>query len=138
MKDKNFVILEGIVGNDVQKGTSVNGNNFITFSLCIDTYYKPLHDSTESDHRMVYIRVFFFDQRLITYLNKCKVRKGLRVSVFGRLNSTATDIKGKQIVQVNVVARDVSVFKTKDDYEYTAEEIESMSEASDEMVIPIV
>ena len=128
MRDKNIVMLEGVVGNDLKRGTMSNGKSFITFSLCVNTYFKPLHDSTESEHPMAYIRVFIFDQRMITYLNKCKVRHGQRASVFGRLSSSSKEINGKKIVQVNVVVRDITVSKTKDDYEYTEEELRAMDD----------
>lgn len=115
MKDKNIVLLEGVVGNDVKRGTAQNGKKYITFSLCINTYFKPLHDSTESEHTMTYIRVFVYDQKQVEYLNRVDIRHGNRASIFGRLNSVKTDIKGKEIIQINVVVRDISISKIKAD-----------------------
>lgn len=126
MRDKNFVILEGVVGEGVKKGKTVEGRKYITFVLCIDTYFKPLHDSTESEHHMTYIRLFCFDKNQVQYLERCKIRRGQRVSVFGRLQSSAHDIKGQHVIDVSVVVRDISVFKNSDDYVYTDEEVAAM------------
>ncbi len=115
MKDKNIVLLEGVVGNDVKRGVAANGKNYITFSVCINTYFQPLHDSTESEHPMSYIRVFVYDQKQVEYLNRVNVRCGNRANIFGRLNSTKTEIKGKEIIQINVVVRDISITKVNDD-----------------------
>lgn len=115
MKDKNIVLLEGVVGNDVKRGVASNGKKYITFSLCINTYFKPLHDSTESEHPISYIRVFIYDQKQVEYLNRVKIKQGNRASIFGRLNSTRNEIKGKEIIQINVIVRDISITKVKAD-----------------------
>lgn len=114
MKDKNIVLLEGVVGNDVKRGVANNGRNYITFTLCINTYMKELHDSTEGAKPFAYIRVFVFDEKQVKYLNRVKVHHGSRVSIFGRLNSTRSTIGSKDVIQINVVVRDINVTKTSE------------------------
>lgn len=122
-----MVFLEGVVGNNVKRGCARNGQNYITFSLCVNTYFKELHDTTEAEHGgMTYIRVFVYDQGQINYLNRVKVRHGQRASIFGRLNSAKVAIKGAEIIQLNVIVRDITITKTVDDYVYTDDEVHSM------------
>lgn len=113
--DKNFVMLEGVVGNDLKYGVAINGQNYATFTICINPYFKDLHDSTESTKPMTYIRLFVYDQRKVAYMRKVGTRQGNRVTVFGRLNSTRSEINGKEIIQNNVIVRDISVLKTKEE-----------------------
>ena len=129
MRDKNIVMLEGVVGYDVKKGKTSDGKRYITFTLCIDAFFRPLHDNTESDHRIVYVRIFCFDKVHVDYLERCRIRRGQRVSVFGRLQSSSHEVKGQKVVDVSVVVRDISIFKSSDDYEYTETELAEMKEA---------
>lgn len=113
--DKNFVILEGQVGNDLKYGVASNGMNYATFTLCVNPYFKDIHDSTESNQPMTYIRLFVYDQKKVNYMKRLKIGRGNRVSVFARLNSARTEINGKDIIQNNVVVRDICLIKTKED-----------------------
>ena len=113
--DKNFVILEGQVGNDLKYGVASNGMNYATFTLCVNPYFKDIHDSTESNQPMTYIRLFVYDQKKVNYMKRLKIGRGSRVSVFARLNSARTEINGKDIIQNNVVVRDICLIKTKED-----------------------
>lgn len=111
MKDKNIVMLEGLVGNDLKRGTASNGKKFITFSLCINSYMREIHDSTESEHPMAYLRVFIYDQRMLRYLNDTNIKHNDRVSIFGRLHSKLREVGKERIVQMNIVVRDISLIK---------------------------
>ena len=135
MKDKNIVLLEGVVGNDLKRGQAANGKKYITFSLCVNTYFKPLHDSTESEHSMIYIRVFVYDQKQLSYLNKVEVRQGNRVSIFGRLNSKLCEIKGQRIIQINVIVRDITVTKTTADDVETRVDVPQVESTPDDGII---
>lgn len=126
MKDKNFVFLEGIVGNYVKHGKAVNGKNFITFNVCINTYDSQFHDQSEIEHPTALIRVFVYDAKQVEYLNKVKIRRGHRVSIAGRLASSSREFGGTKIVVLVVVVRDITVAKTSDDYKYTNEEIKEI------------
>lgn len=113
--DKNLVFLEGTIGEDYNKGKSDEGKPFVTFSLCIDGYYKEIADSTERNHYKTYIRVFLYDKKQLDYLDRVGAHAGVRASVFGRLSSYRREYKGIGYIQNNVVCRDITIIKTKSD-----------------------
>ena len=127
MRDKNIVILEGVVGRDLKHGTASNGKKYVTFSLCVNTFLRELHDDTESEHPMAYIRVFVYNQRQLAYLDKVDLKCGNRVSIFGRLNSKVNEIKNKRIIQLNVVVRDITVSKRSADDDATSIDVPETS-----------
>lgn len=111
--DKNFVMLEGHIGNDLSYGKTQDGKEFATFSLCIDGYSKDYHDTSERKHGFVMVRIMVFEKRLVDRMHELKVRTGTRLSVFARLNSHRTEYKGISYIQNDVVVRDMSVIRTK-------------------------
>lgn len=116
MKDKNVVILEGLVGDSVSDKKSNSGTEFITFMLCVngsigtDTWMSR---SDDREHSQTLIRCFVYDRRLIEYCRDTKLRRNKRVSVFGKLQSYRSEIKGQPIVSLVVVVRDIGIIKTK-------------------------
>lgn len=111
--DKNFVILEGKVGDDAKWGKTQESKEYFTFSLCINAYAKEFADATERSHSVTYVRIFCYDKRQLEYLRKVNVKRGQRVSIFGRLSSAKNEYKGVTFMSNNVVCRDITVIKTK-------------------------
>lgn len=112
MIDKNFVFLEGIVGDDYKYMKTRDGKDFATFTLYINSFNKEYRDKTEAAI-YVHIRIMVFDARLVEYLKKVKPRNGNRVSILGRLNSHKNEYKGTELWQNDVVVRDIHIIKTK-------------------------
>ena len=50
MRDKNRVMLEGIIGDDFRYSKTQEGKEYATFSLCINAFDKEYADSTERSH----------------------------------------------------------------------------------------
>lgn len=113
MRDKNIVLLEGRIGEGLKYSHSVNGNEYCTFMLEIDAYYKEMADQTERDHGFTLVRVFIYDKRQLEYVKRVDMKQGNKVSLLARLNSKSTEIGGKTIIQNNVIVRDISVIKTQ-------------------------
>lgn len=111
--DKNFVILEGQVGDDLSYGKTQDGKDYSTFSLIINGYSKDYHDSSERQHGFTMIRIMVFESRLVDRMRDLKVRTGTRVGVFARLNSHRTEYRGISYIQNDVVVRDLTVVRTK-------------------------
>lgn len=111
--DKNIVMLEGIIGDDFKYGRTQEGRDFATFSLCVNAYIKEMADSTERTHSQTYVRIFIYDKRQIEYLQNVKAHRGQRASVFGRLSSCKCEYKGITYISNNVIARDITIIKTK-------------------------
>lgn len=115
MLDKNIVILEGVVGDDLKWSKTQDGKEFATFSLCIDSYIKEFADLTERSHSQTFVRINVFDKRYVEYLRKIKIHTGTRASVFGRLTSSRTEYKGISLMQTHVVCRSIEIIKTSSD-----------------------
>lgn len=115
MRQKNIVILEGRVGEGLKYARATNGNDYCTFVLEIDSYYKEVADLTERDHSYTLVRIFIYDKHQVEYCKRVGLRQGNIVSILARLNSKGTEINGKMIVQNNVIVRDISVVKTQPD-----------------------
>ena len=112
--DKNFVHLEGTIGTDFKYGTASNGQNYATFTLCIQSYFRETQSETEGQKPVTYVRIFVYGQKQVSYLRKVGAHSGCRATVFGKLNSCGTEIKGTSIVQNNVVVRDIGIIKQKE------------------------
>lgn len=113
MKDTNIVILAGRVGENVKFGTAANGNKYCTFLLEVDAYSRDMHDSTERDYSKTLVRIFVYDKVQLSYLERVGIKQGNFVQILARLNSHKTEIGSKNIIQNNVIVRDISVIKTK-------------------------
>lgn len=109
--DKNFVMLEGQVGDDLSYGRTQDGKDYGTFSLLLNGYSREYHDSSERQHGFTIVRVMVFDVRLVERMRSLKVRSGTRVGVFARLNSHRTEYRGISYIQNDVVVRDLYVVK---------------------------
>lgn len=114
-KDKNIVLLDGVIGDDVKLKKTKEGKEFYTFSLCIRTYDKEFADSTERNHSQSFIRIFVYDKKQIEYLRKMRIHQGLRASIFGRLCSFMSERKGISFLANNVICRDIEIIRTKPD-----------------------
>jgi len=112
--DKNIVILEGIIGDDYKKGKTTKGKNYVTFTLCVNSMFKEMADSTERSHSQSYLRIFVYDKRQLAYLEKVKARRGLRASIFGRITSYKNEMKGISFISNNIVCRDITIIKTNE------------------------
>lgn len=111
MKDRNIVMLSGIVGDDVKFGRSQNGKNYCSFSLCINSYMRDMADDTERANSQAMIRVTAFDKKLVEYLQNVGIKRGQRASIFGRLSTHKTEYKGIDYIQLAVVIRDIEIVK---------------------------
>lgn len=114
MLDKNIVLLSGISGDDVKFAKASNGKDYCTFLLLITTFEKELGDVDEHSRSMNMIRILVFNNsktKLVDYLKKIGFRRGMRVTVFGRLQSYKTEIKGNSVIQNNVFVRDIEVIQ---------------------------
>ena len=115
MRDKNRVALEGLIGDDFRLAKTQEGKEYITFSLCINSYDKEYADSTERTHSQTYVRCNVFDKKQIEYLKKVNAHRGQRACVDGRISSYKSEIKGIEFFTNTVTIRDVSIIKTKSD-----------------------
>jgi len=111
--DKNIVLLEGTIADDAKFGKTKDGKEYFTCSLSVNMFAKEMADSTERTHSQVYVRLFVYDKRHLEYLNKVKVKRGQRASVFGRLSSYRAEYKGNSYIALSVVCRDINIIKTK-------------------------
>lgn len=111
MLDKNLVMLEGVSGDDVKFKRAKNGKEMCTFSLLLNQFSKELGDVDDTNSQQM-IRIMVFKNKkkdLVEYLRKVNFHRGMRVSVFGRLQSYKEDYKGIAIVHNYVFVRDISV-----------------------------
>lgn len=113
-KDKNIVMLEGIVGTDAKFGKTQDGKEYFTFSLCINSYDKELADSTERTHSQTYCRIFIYDKKQLEYAKRVNIHGNSRVYVYGRLSSFKTERKGIEFMAMNVICRDIGLIRTKE------------------------
>lgn len=113
MLDKNIVFLEGLIGDDFKYGRTDDGKEYATFSLCVNSFIKEFSDSTERTHSQNFIRTTVFDKKLVAYLRRVDVHRGMRVSVFGRISSFKTEYKGIEFIQLSIIVRDICVIQTK-------------------------
>lgn len=112
-KDKNIVILSGLVGDDAKWGKTHDGKEYFTFSLCISSYDKELADATERKHSQTFCRIFVYDRRQLEYLHRVEVHRGQRANITGRISSFKTEYKGNSYITNSVVCRDIEIVKTK-------------------------
>lgn len=112
MLDKNIVWLDGIIGDDFKYGRT-DGKEYATFSLHVNSFIKEMADNTERSHSQNFIRTTVFDKKLLAYLRKIKVHRGMRASIFGRLSSFKTEYKGVEFINLSVVVRDIEIIQTK-------------------------
>lgn len=113
MLDKNIVWLEGVIGDDYKYGRTSDGKEYATFSLAVNSFIKEISDETERTHSQNYIRTTVFDKKKIAYLRKVDARRGMRVTVFGRISSFKTEYKGIEFIQLSIIVRDISIIQTK-------------------------
>ena len=113
-KDKNQVLLEGLVGTDAKFGKTQDGKEYFTFSLCINSHDKELGDSTERTHSQTYVRIFLYDAKQIDYVKRVNIRGNNRVYVYGRLSSFKNEYRGNTFMTLNVICRDIGLIKTKE------------------------
>ena len=111
----NEVYLLGVIGNDIKYATAINGENYCTFTLCINSYSSkdPSVSRGDSSNAATFLRIFVYGDKTLEYLHSVKARKGNMAFIRGRLNSHGSDIKGKQIIQINVVVREIRIIKGK-------------------------
>ena len=114
-KDKNIVMLSGIIGEDARFDKTQEGKEYYTFSLCVNAFTKEISDATERTHSQTYIRIMVFDKAQIEYLHKVNVHRGQRANIFGRLTSHKNEYRGNTFVTNNVVCRDIEIVKTKEE-----------------------
>ena len=121
MLDKNLNFYEGVIGDDYSMKRAKTGKEFITFSLCVNAFFKDMADDTERTTSQQYIRIFVYDKKCIAYLKKVKARRGNRAFVFGRVQSVKNEYRGIEFITLSIMARDVAIIKTKADKEYKAD-----------------
>lgn len=115
MLDKNIVLLSGISGDDVKFSKASNGKDYCTFLLLITTFDKEIGDVDAHTRSMDMIRIMVFNNKktnLVDYLKSIGFKRGMRVTVFGRIQSYKTEVKGNSIIQNNVIVRDIEVIQT--------------------------
>jgi len=114
-KDKNIVMLEGVVGTDAKFGKTQDGKEYFTFSLCINSYDKEMADSTERTHSQTYVRIFLYDRKQLDYVKRVNIHGNSRVYVYGRLSSFKNEYRGNTFMTLNVICRDIGLIKTKEE-----------------------
>ena len=115
MLDKNIVMLEGVIGDDMKYGKSTNGKEYMTCSLVMNSFFSDMADDTERTHSLAYIRIFAYDKRILEYLRAVKAHQGVRASVFGRLTSFRSEVYGHPVIVNSVICRDMMISKTRKD-----------------------
>lgn len=111
--DKNIVLLEGLIGDDFKFGRTSDAKEMATFSLAINSYLKELADDTERTRAQTYVRIFVYDKKLLDYLRRIDVHRGMRASILGRLSSHKSEYKGIEYIQLTVIVRDIGIIQTK-------------------------
>lgn len=111
--DKNIVFLEGVLGDDFKYGRTVDGKEYATFSLCVNSFIKEISDQTERTHSQNYIRTTVFDKKQVEYLRKVNAHRGQRATIFGRISSFKTEYKGIEYIQLSIIVRDIGIIQTK-------------------------
>ena len=111
--DKNIVFLEGVLGDDFKYGRTVDGKEYATFSLCVNSFIKEISDQTERTHSQTYIRTTVFDKKQVEYLRKVNAHRGQRATIFGRISSFKTEYKGIEYIQLSIIVRDIGIIQTK-------------------------
>lgn len=111
-KDKNIVMLCGLIGDDYKYGKTKDGKEYATFSLLVNDFNKELADSTERTNSQQMLRITCFDPKLVEYLRKVQAHRGMRANVFGRLTTFKNEYKGNTFIQMSVAVRDIEIIKT--------------------------
>ena len=111
--DKNIVFMEGLLGDDFKYGRTVDGKEYATFSLCVNSFIKEISDQTERTHSQNYIRTTVFDKKQVEYLRKVNAHRGQRATIFGRISSFKTEYKGIEYIQLSIIVRDIGIIQTK-------------------------
>ena len=104
--DKNIVLLEGLIGDDFKFGRTSDAKEMATFSLAINSYLKELADDTERTRAQTYVRIFVYDKKLLDYLRRIDVHRGMRASILGRLSSHKSEYKGIEYIQLTVIVHE--------------------------------
>ena len=104
MVDKNDMLIEGVIADDVTYKTAETGSKYCTFSI---------HTETREGSKIVpaNTRVFVFDQRCIDYLKRMNAHEGQRVSVSAYARTGKQDIHGKAIITTMVTVKDIHLIK---------------------------
>lgn len=109
--DKNIVLLEGRIGADFKYLKTKTKQDYATFTLYVMSYDAKLRDSSETKVETK-VRIMCFDPVQVEYLRKVSAREGNRVSIFGRINTRTTEIRGNFYAMMDVVVRDIKLLKT--------------------------
>ena len=114
--DKNIVLLEGIIGDDFKFAKTVDGNDYSTFTICMNNVTRATRELMSDNDRTFsqsMIRIFVYDKKLVEYLRNVEAHIGCRASIFGKLSSTKNEYKGITYMSNYVVCKDVTIVKTK-------------------------
>lgn len=110
---QNQVFLKGQVGDDIVFRTSKNGKDYCTFSLIVNCTNKWLSD--EETNSVEFIRIFIFNnqrKKMVDKLKEMGLRRGQFVSIIGRLQTSKTEHKGINILNLTVQVLDLSILQT--------------------------
>jgi hypothetical protein len=108
-KDKNIVFLDGIINDNARFGKSSEVKEYYTFSLEINAMAIAMSFRDGRTHSQSYVRVFVYDKDQLDYLKRNNVRRGMRVSIMGRLSSYGKEIKGVRFTNLCVVCKDIEI-----------------------------
>ena len=111
---QNQVCLKGVVGDDFKVGQASSGKKYISFSLVVNSSNKEY--SEDETNSVEYIRIFIFNnkrKKMVDKLEEMGLRRGMYVSIIGRLQTARTEFKGNRIIQLSVQVHDLSIIQTK-------------------------
>ena len=111
---QNQVFLKGVVGDDFKVGKATSGKRYISFSLIVNS--SPKEVSEDETNSVEYIRIFIFNnkrKKMVDKLEEMGLRRGMYVSIIGRLQTARTEFKGNKIIQLSVQVLDLSIIQTK-------------------------
>lgn len=110
---QNQVFLKGQIGDDFKIGKAKSGKRYISFSLIVNHSTKDL--SEEETSSVEYIRIFIFNnnrKKMVDKMEELGLRRGLFVSIAGRLQTARTEYKGISLVQLSVHVNDLNIIQT--------------------------
>ena len=110
---QNSVYLSGITGDDVKFGKAANGKEYCTFLLEVNHNGKMMGDEQTSGVELIRVAIFNNKRKLVDYLKEMGFRRGMRVNIVGRLQSTKTEYKGIELIQLMVQVIDITIVQTK-------------------------
>ena len=111
---QNQVFLKGCIGDDLVFKKAKSGKDYCSFSLIVNHDTKELSD--EETNGVEYVRIFIFNnkkKKMVDKLKEMGLRRGLFVSIIGRLQTARTEVKGISLIQLTVQVRDLSIIQTK-------------------------